>query len=359
MYNQPGHRVCSSTCLTLVVVVSVCLLVSSVPFPLQAQSSQRCFDETNLCISGRIRTFWEENGGLPVFGLPITPQQEEVIEGQTLEVQWFERNRLELHPENQPPYDVLLGRLGVDRLEQQGRDWKTFSQSNGEEAGCRFFGETGQNVCGPILTAWRANGLETDGQPGKTEAENLALFGLPISPAQIETLGDGNQYAVQWFERARFELHPENVPPYNVLLGLLGKEIRSEAGGQVASLSLGVQGEDYRFDSETLGPVVPGQSATLSFQNTSTVYQHNWILLNTSSEDVAREFDEQAAMVGPANDYMPTDQSLVLAHSRLLNPQESDAVAFRAPGSPGTYIYLCTVPGHFTAGMKGILTVSP
>jgi hypothetical protein len=32
---------------------------------------------------------------------------------------------------------------------------------------------------------------------------------------------------VQWFERARFELHPENQPPYNVLLGLLGNEVSS------------------------------------------------------------------------------------------------------------------------------------
>ena len=48
----------------------------------QAQSSQRCFGETGFCIAGRIREFWEQNGGLPVFGLPITPQQqEELVEG--------------------------------------------------------------------------------------------------------------------------------------------------------------------------------------------------------------------------------------------------------------------------------------
>jgi micrococcal nuclease len=35
---------------------------------------------------------------------------------------------------------------------------------------------------------------------------------------------------VQWFERARFELHPENPPPFNVLFGLLGNEIRDNAG---------------------------------------------------------------------------------------------------------------------------------
>jgi hypothetical protein len=38
---------------------------------------------------------------------------------------------------------------------------------------------------------------------------------------------EGKDYQVQWFERARFELHPENQPPYNVLLGLLGNEIRA------------------------------------------------------------------------------------------------------------------------------------
>jgi hypothetical protein len=39
-------------------------------------------------------------------------------------------------------------------------------------------------------------------------------------------LSDGQEYTVQWFERARFEHHPENDPPYDVLLGLLGVEMR-------------------------------------------------------------------------------------------------------------------------------------
>src|SRR3954454_4711222 len=192
----------------------------------QAQASQRCFTETGFCIDGRIREFWEQNGGLTVFGLPVTPQQQETIEGKSLQVQWFERNRLELHPENARPYDVLLGRLGADRLAQQGRDPFTFSKS-GAQAGCRFFPETGHNVCGDILKSWHANGLEFDGKKGKSEGENLALFGLPLSDAAIETLSDGKQYTVQWFERARFELHPENAAPYNVLLGLLGNEVRA------------------------------------------------------------------------------------------------------------------------------------
>jgi len=37
---------------------------------------------------------------------------------------------------------------------------------------------------------------------------------------------DGHERQIQWFERARFEIHSENKPPYIVLFGLLGTEIR-------------------------------------------------------------------------------------------------------------------------------------
>ncbi len=190
------------------------------------KTGERCFPETGYCIGGRIREYWEQTGGLPVFGFPISEQQMVEIEGRMIEAQWFQRNRLELHPQNARPYDVLLGRLGDDALRQEQRVWQDFPRSNAPQAGCRYFPETGQNVCGEILQAWRANGLELDGQAGKTETENLALWGLPISPVQTEII-EGRPYQVQWFERARFELHPENAPPYNVLFGLLGNQIRN------------------------------------------------------------------------------------------------------------------------------------
>ncbi len=212
----------------LALICSILLVVVLLPQPgtqaTQAQIEQRCFVETDYCISGRIREFWEQNGGLPIFGLPITPQQEQVIEGQALQVQWFERNRFELHPENAPPYDVLLGRLGGEYVAHGGLPPRDVAQQN-----CRYFEETGFNVCGTILMAWRANGLELDGRPGKTENENLALFGYPVTGQFEATLSDGNVYQVQWFERARFELHPQNAPPHNVLLGLLGTEMMSGA----------------------------------------------------------------------------------------------------------------------------------
>jgi hypothetical protein len=211
------------------IALVVLIVLAGVP-QASAQSGERCFSETGQCISGRIRQFWEQNGGLPVFGFPIGPQQEQAVEGRTVQAQNFEHNRLELHPQNQAPYDVLLGRLGADRLAQQGRDWQTAFAKSEPQANCRFFAETGHSICGTILAGWRAGGLEIDGRAGKTEAENLALFGLPLSDLVTETSSDGKQYQLQWFERARFELHPENQPPYNLLLGLLGNELRDNGG---------------------------------------------------------------------------------------------------------------------------------
>jgi plastocyanin len=75
---------------------------------------------------------------------------------------------------------------------------------------CRTFPETGKTVCGRFLQYWQANG-------------GLAQQGYPISGEFVEVSElNGRSYTVQYFERAVFELHPENQPPYDVLLSQLG-----------------------------------------------------------------------------------------------------------------------------------------
>src|SRR5207253_4497042 len=56
-------------------------------------------------------------------------------------------------------------------------------------------------------------------------------FGYPISEQFTEQSDtDGRYYTVQYFQRNRFEFHPENQPPYDVLLGLLGKNLMEMQG---------------------------------------------------------------------------------------------------------------------------------
>ncbi|NTW03142.1 MAG: hypothetical protein HGA19_17995 [Oscillochloris sp.] len=217
--QQASYRVL----LTTVLILIVALIVGVDQQLSQAQGNQLCFSQTGYCIAGRFREYWESNGGLPIFGYPIGRQYEETVEGKAYQVQWFERIRFELHLENSPPYDVLLGRIGDDRLHQQGKDWSTFPTSQ-PTPGCQYFTQTKHNVCGRFLDRWQSNGLEFDGNPSKSESESLALLGLPLS--DLTTLRiEGTPYTVQWFERARFELHPTNSPPYDVLLGRLGVEV--------------------------------------------------------------------------------------------------------------------------------------
>jgi hypothetical protein len=73
----------------------------------------RCFTATGQCIAGRFLTYWLAYGGLAVNGYPLTGEFTQTLEdGHTYTVQYFERARFEQHPENQPPYDILLGQFG-------------------------------------------------------------------------------------------------------------------------------------------------------------------------------------------------------------------------------------------------------
>src|SRR5690349_24904898 len=91
-----------------------------------------CFPQVPDCISGRFAQYWRDNGGLPVFGLPLSAASKQRTGDTpiTYLVQYFERARFELHPKEAKPYDVLLGRLGVDQLAAQGRDWNTVGKAD-------------------------------------------------------------------------------------------------------------------------------------------------------------------------------------------------------------------------------------
>lgn len=92
----------------------------------------------------------------------------------------------------------------------------------------------------------------------------------------------------------------------------------------------------------------------VTFNNTSTANQHNWVLVK-GGDDVAARVDEAASAVGPEGGYLPTTPDVV-AGGKQLDPGGNESI--NIPALPaGAYTYICTTPGHYAAGMKGTLTI--
>jgi hypothetical protein len=192
----------------------------------QPANDRICFPEAapaiQDCIDRRFAQFWRENGGLAVFGYPISAAQPTINPdtGQTYLTQYFERQRFEHHPENPRPYDVLLGRLGDDDLRRTGRDWHSLPKADPSRP--HYRPETAHAIGTEFYAYYRSHGIEL-GDRGISDRESLALFGYPISEPMMETYG-GQQLLVQYFERARIELHPNNPQAYRILQGRLGSD---------------------------------------------------------------------------------------------------------------------------------------
>jgi len=115
-----------------------------------------------------------------------------------------------------------------------------------------------------------------------------------------------------------------------------------------------------KFDL-TAFEVKPGQKVSVTLKNVGTTPKfsmgHNFLLLDrTVNTGNVQTFLDKASTEA-AHDYVPPDAKEVLAHTKLLGPNETDTVTFNAPYVPGEYLYLCSFPGHFTQGTKGFMTV--
>jgi branched-chain amino acid transport system substrate-binding protein len=177
-----------------------------------AQGGSRTFPETGQTVKGRFLQYWDQNGGLPQQGYPISAEMQEKsdTDGKTYTTQYFERAVFELHPDNKQPFDVLLSLLGVfsfKRYHPNGVADQKASTDNPFK-----FTQTGKTIGGKFRAYWDKNG-------------GLPQQGYPITDEfQERNLTDGKTYTVQYFERAVFELHPENAgKPSEVLLSLLGR----------------------------------------------------------------------------------------------------------------------------------------
>ncbi len=106
----------------------------SFPLPTPAARDaphRRLFVETGYTIGPPFLAFWEEHGGIDVFGLPISEPRWEYVGGALRQVQYFERARLEVDPRPANPASAIrISDLGRDLARLRGVDLRPVAAGN-------------------------------------------------------------------------------------------------------------------------------------------------------------------------------------------------------------------------------------
>ena len=117
-------------------------------------------------------------------------------------------------------------------------------------------------------------------------------------------------------------------------------------------------GDDMKFNLASID-AKPGETIRVVLKSIGTIPKmamgHNFVVLKLGTD--VTEFIK-ASMNAAATEYVPADQKAqVVAATKLAGPGESVEVTFKVPAKAGSYPFMCTFPGHYAAGMKGMLVV--
>ncbi len=148
------------------------------------------FEETGHSIQGDFLRFFDIYGGVESLGYPLS--EEIVVDG--WRVQYFDKGRLEYHPENEPAYRITIGWLG-DLLHRRRPPIPTANIPRPDDPNHRYFPQTGHTVSGDFLHYFDTHG-------------STVHFGLPINEA---FLWEGR--LTQDFQSSRFFWTPEKKTP--------------------------------------------------------------------------------------------------------------------------------------------------
>lgn len=225
------------------------------------------FSQTGHYLSYGFLSYWLEHGQVRQFGYPIT----EEFQQSGVTVQYFERAVLEYHPNNSPGWQVELRRLGsgLSASLQTAPAFQPVSAEN--DTNCSFYAATDHRLCFGFRDFWQQNG-------------GLPIFGYPISEEFQE-----NGFAVQYFERARFEYHPNNPPGWQVELGLLGDLAAQQDGVDTASVAPSQSVPGYDPSLWTTCAATQLQAAAGSSNGAAGTIKVNFTLRNTSTSTCTLE----------------------------------------------------------------------
>lgn len=121
-----------------------------------------------------------------------------------------------------------------------------------------------------------------------------------------------------------------------------------------------IEGNDaLQFNSKTMTVSASCETVTVTLKHTgqlpANIMGHNWVL--TKSSDFM-PVAQAGGSAGLDNNYVPQNDSRVIAYSKIIGGGESTTVTFSASdlSSNENYTFFCSFPGHY-AIMQGSLTV--
>ena len=158
--------------------------------PPSADREAHFFEETGYAVQGDFLRFFDTYGGVESLGYPLTGQIR--VDGWT--VQYFEKGRLERHPENQPAYRITVGWLG-DLLHRRRPPIPPANIPRADDSRRRYFPQTGHTLSGDFLRYFDTHG-------------GNVRFGLPISEPFLH-----EGHLTQDFQSARFFWTPQQATP--------------------------------------------------------------------------------------------------------------------------------------------------
>jgi uncharacterized cupredoxin-like copper-binding protein len=147
---------------------------------------------------------------------------------------------------------------------------------------------------------------------------------------------------------------------FRITVVLFSCYLLSACGEKLRTLDVTTSKSDLQFyPSSVRWSILPPSIATSfsrkvigEFSNGSTHLSHRWVLIEGGDQEAA----SIVATAATLPDYDPPSTAAVIAKTILLPPGRGQVFEFTA--HPGSYIYVCTVPGHYQAGMKGSLVLA-
>jgi azurin len=131
------------------------------------------------------------------------------------------------------------------------------------------------------------------------------------------------------------------------------------AAGGVRTIDI-TGGDDMKYSVTTI-PAKRGETLRIRLVSKGTLPKaamaHNVVVLKAGASQI--KFANAAGMAA-ATGYIPAEKDLkdqIIAATGMAGPGETVEATFKVPDAAGKYPYICTFPGHFAAGMRGVLEV--